>query len=107
MEWILVGSALWAASMPAHDDWLNDLSLMPPMSVTMHALNLAAVVCVFGAGLAQPATTSASTLSAAAALTIPLTIPPLRRPCCRRFHRHVDRPPPAKALENPTESPQG
>ncbi len=49
------------------------------MSVTMHALNLAAVgVLLLAAGLAQPAATNASTLTAAAALTIPLTVPPLR-----------------------------
>src|SRR5262244_2310117 len=37
----MFGLVAAAACMPAHDDWLNDLSLMPPMSVTMHALNAA------------------------------------------------------------------
>ena len=32
--------ALLAACMPAHDDWLNDLSSTPPTSSTMHALRL-------------------------------------------------------------------
>src|SRR5260221_12774289 len=33
-------SAAAAARTPAYDDWLNDLSLMPPVSVTMQARNL-------------------------------------------------------------------
>src|SRR5215467_8558925 len=85
MEWLLVGSACWAACIPAQDDWLNDLSLMPPMSVTMQALNCAAVgVLDFGAGLAQPAASTASTLSAATALNDPLTVPPSAGAACRR-----------------------
>src|SRR5258708_38968961 len=33
-------SAAAAARTPAYDDWLNDLSLMPPVPVTMQARNL-------------------------------------------------------------------
>ena len=40
---ILLGSAAAASVSPAYADWLKDLSLMPPVSVTMQALNLAAV----------------------------------------------------------------
>jgi hypothetical protein len=32
--------------MPCHADWLNDLSLMPPVSVTMHPRNLPVVAAV-------------------------------------------------------------
>src|SRR5579863_7447803 len=50
---------------------------MPPVSVTMHALNTCAVVVgVELLGLAHPATIKASTLNAAAVLAIPLTKPP-------------------------------
>src|SRR6516225_5484788 len=35
----MLGLAAAAASMPAHADWLNDLSLMPPVSVTMQPRN--------------------------------------------------------------------
>src|ERR1700759_490949 len=35
----MLGFAWAAACMPAHDDWLNDLSSTPPVSSTMHALN--------------------------------------------------------------------
>src|SRR5271169_2651610 len=38
--------AAWAACMPAHDEALNDLSSMPPVSVTMQPRNLAVVVAV-------------------------------------------------------------
>jgi hypothetical protein len=34
----MFGFAALAAVMPAHDDWLNDLSSTPPVSRTMHAL---------------------------------------------------------------------
>src|SRR5260370_23030387 len=36
----MLGLAAAAAVRPAYDDWLNDLSLMPPVSVTMQARNL-------------------------------------------------------------------
>jgi hypothetical protein len=32
--------------MPSQEDWLNDLSLMPPVSVTMQPLNEGVVVVV-------------------------------------------------------------
>ena len=36
---VTLGLAAAACCMPSHADWLNDLSLMPPMSVTMQARN--------------------------------------------------------------------
>src|SRR5580700_4010509 len=39
----MLGSAAAAACMPAHDEALNDRSLMPPVSVTMQPRNLALV----------------------------------------------------------------
>src|ERR1700722_7054708 len=36
------GLAVAASCMPSHADWLNDLSLMPPVSVTMQPTNLPA-----------------------------------------------------------------
>jgi hypothetical protein len=38
---VMFGSAAAAACMPAHDEALNDRSLMPPVSVTMQPRNLA------------------------------------------------------------------
>src|ERR1051326_1040788 len=60
-----------AACMPDHEDWLNDLSLMPPVSVTMQPVNLAAVpepepVEDDELGLAHPAASKAAAASAAA-----------------------------------------
>jgi hypothetical protein len=76
---ILLSAAL-AASRPAYDDWLNDLSWMPPVSVTMHALYTDVDAAgVELAGLAHPATIKASALNAAAVLAIPLTNPPNSR----------------------------
>jgi hypothetical protein len=43
--------ALWAACMPAHDEALNDLSSMPPVSVTMQPR----VLAVVAAELLEPA----------------------------------------------------
>src|SRR5215813_3290945 len=107
MEWILSGWAFWASVMPCQDDWLNDLSLMPPMSVTIHALNLAAVVLLFGAGLAHPAASSATTLSAAAALSVPLTVPPLRwRPAAAESPA-CGSGPAGQGTRDPPESPPG
>jgi hypothetical protein len=37
---VMLGLAAAASCMPCHADWLNDLSLMPPVSVTMHPRNL-------------------------------------------------------------------
>src|SRR3984885_11479500 len=36
----MLGLAAAASCMPCHADWLNDLSLMPPVSVTMHPRSL-------------------------------------------------------------------
>jgi hypothetical protein len=41
---ILLGSVAWACCMPCHDEKLNDLSSMPPVSVTMQPRNFPAVV---------------------------------------------------------------
>ena len=38
----MFGLAAAASCMPCHADWLNDLSLMPPVSVTMQPRNLRA-----------------------------------------------------------------
>src|SRR5215470_12504614 len=77
-----------AACMPCHEDWLNDLSLMPPVSVTMHALN--AVVPapepelgVVVVGLAHPAASRATAANAAAARKACLTCNLLFRSACR------------------------
>jgi len=37
---VTLGSAAASSCMPCQADWLNDLSLMPPVSVTMHARKL-------------------------------------------------------------------
>src|SRR5579859_2855045 len=37
---VTFGLAVAASCMPSHADWLNDLSLMPPVSVTMQARKL-------------------------------------------------------------------
>src|SRR5579859_7094644 len=69
-----------AACMPCHEDWLNDLSLMPPVSVTMQPVNFALVpVAVLDElGLAHPAASRATAASAAAARKACLTfLPPL------------------------------
>jgi hypothetical protein len=75
----LLGSAAWASCMPCQDEALNDLSSMPPVSVTMHPLN-DAVDALLDELLGEllldeppdellphAAASSASTLSAAAA----------------------------------------
>ena len=58
-----------AACMPSQEDWLNDLSLMPPVSVTMQPMkwDVVVVVGVDELGLAHPAASRA-------------TAPALRRP---------------------------
>jgi len=45
-----LGLAAAAACMPCHADWLNDLSLMPPVSVTMQPVKLPAAAAVLDAG---------------------------------------------------------
>ena len=68
-----------AACMPAHEDWLNDLSLMPPVSVTMQPVNLAVVepepepFVDDELGLAHPAASKATAANAAAARKAGLT----------------------------------
>ena len=83
------GSAAAASVRPWYEDWLNDLSSMPPVSVTMQALNLAAVLA--GALLDAPldgllpdelephaAASMATTLATATIPSFPLTgLPPL------------------------------
>ena len=67
--------------MPAHDDWLNDLSSMPPVSVTMQAKNLLlAAVPAFvppdelpAVDLPHAAASSTTALNATTALNVPLT----------------------------------
>src|SRR6516165_7122645 len=79
-----------AACMPCHEDWLNDLSLMPPVSVTMQPENLAAVEPepepepVDVLGLAHPAATRATAASPAATWKALLTCYLLFRGACRR-----------------------
>src|SRR5579859_5386568 len=70
--------------MPAHDEALNDLSSMPPVSVTMQPRNLPAEAelpddgldePLLGLeGLAHPAASTAMTPNAATALMVPLTV---------------------------------
>src|SRR5690349_9957569 len=79
-----------AACMPAHEDWLNDLSLIPPVSVTIQPVNLAAVPAPVPLpeddelGLAHPAATKATAASAAATGKALLTSYLLfRGACCR------------------------
>src|SRR6266516_1459461 len=67
---------------PCHDDALKDRSSMPPVSVTMHALKLAADAPPVGLlddegdffALAHPATSIATAASAAAVRMVPLTV---------------------------------
>src|SRR6516162_11501032 len=76
----MFGLAAAAACMPSQMDWLNDLSLMPPKSLTMHPVKWALVVVVVDVlGLAHPAASRASATSAAPAwrafLTCYLLVP--------------------------------
>src|SRR5438105_3302379 len=81
----MFGLAAAAACMPAHEDWLNDLSLMPPVSVTMQPVNLAVPEPEpepepddDELGLAHPAASKATAASAAAARKACLTcLPPV------------------------------
>src|SRR5881275_368012 len=65
----MFGLAAAAACMPSHEDWLNDLSLTPPKSLTMHPVKWALVVVGVDdeLGLAHPAASSATAASAAPA----------------------------------------
>src|SRR6516225_8963928 len=76
-----------AACMPCHEDWLNDLSLMPPVSVTMQPVNLAGVPAPVPfddeLGFAHPAASKATAASAAAARKAGLTSYLLFRSACR------------------------
>src|SRR6266699_2910129 len=77
----MLESACCAACRPPQEDWLNDLSSRPPVSVTMQAEKALAPLDLVEPpppppplpALAHAAVTSASTLSAAAALNVPLT----------------------------------
>src|SRR5215467_1167943 len=77
--------------MPAQEDWLNDLSLMPPVSVTMQPLNLAVVVPLpepelfvdDELGLAHPAASKATAASAAATRKACFTCYLLVQSACR------------------------
>src|SRR5215469_3415836 len=86
----MFGLAAAAACIPCHEDWLNDLSLIPPVSVTIQPVNLAAVPAPVPLpedvvlGLAHPAATKATAASAAAAWKAFLTCYLLfRGACCR------------------------
>src|SRR5437660_10157621 len=75
--------------MPAQEDWLNDLSLMPPVSVTMQPVNLAVVVPEpepvedDELGLAHPAASRAAAASAAATRKACFTCYLLVQSACR------------------------
>ena len=64
------GLAEAAACMPCHADWLNDLSLMPPVSVTMQPVKLpvAAALVVAGADAELDAADALGALDALVAL---------------------------------------
>jgi hypothetical protein len=74
----MLGLAAAAACMPAQADWLNDLSLMPPVSVTMQPRKLpdAAAPVVLDA-LAEPAAAGDDGLAAGvlALLTLDVLLP--------------------------------
>src|SRR5215467_7485766 len=89
-------SADAAACMPCHEDWLNDLSLIPPVSVTIQPVNLAAAPAPVPLpeddelGLAHPAATKATAASAAAAWKAFLTCYLLfRGACCRPLRERL------------------
>src|SRR6516162_6084966 len=93
----MFGLAAAAACIPAHEDWLNDLSLMPPVSVTMQPVNLAGAPAPVPLddelGLAHPAASKATATSAAPARKACLTFNLLFRSACRVL-RWADSPPP-------------
>ena len=96
----MFGFALFAACIPAHDDWLNDLSSTPPVSSTMHALSflpeavpvaavelpdalapLLAELLLAGL-LPQPARAIAATAETAAIFITERTVSPFRGATC-------------------------
>src|SRR5689334_7514121 len=60
----MFGLAAAAACMPCHAVWLNDLSLMPPVSVTMQARNLPPAAALVLAGALAVAPPPAAELEA-------------------------------------------
>ena len=64
----MVGSDLLASRRPCHADALNDRSWMPPVSVTTHATNVAALAIVEDVVDADPAA-AGTTLHKARAVT--------------------------------------
>jgi hypothetical protein len=69
-----------AACMPCHDDWLNDLSSMPPVSVTMQPRNLLLADVplelpdeLLDGELPHAAASSETAPTATTALNVPLT----------------------------------
>ena len=102
----LLGSAACASCMPCQDEALNDLSSMPPVSVTMHPLNDAVDALALDELLGEllldeppdellphAAASSASTLSAAAAGMERLTRILLFRRAAFRADRALPPPP--------------
>src|SRR5690348_7757815 len=83
----MFGLAAAAACMPDHEDSLNDLSLMPPVSVTIQPVNLAGLPAPVPfddeLGLAHPAASKATAASAAAARKVCLTCYLLVQSACR------------------------
>src|SRR5690242_14995217 len=86
----MFGLSAAAACMLSHEDWLNDLSLMPPVSVTMQPVNLAVVVplpepefVVDELGLAHPAASKATAARTVAARKACLTCYLLVQSACR------------------------
>ncbi len=105
-------SAAAAPCIPAHEDWLNDLSLMPPVSVTMQPVKWAVLVAVpedDELGFAHPAATKATALSVAATWKASYRLATsLPGACCRplrerfRSSYHLPPPPPrATGVEDP------
>src|SRR5713226_1465299 len=98
---------LSASCTPCQEDALKDRSSMPPVSVTMHAVNAAAAGLPDPLGdapppeldlvLPQAAASSASTPSAAVARTVCLTVTSCFRGGCDRPHGPLA-PFPARSL---------
>src|SRR3984885_763121 len=63
----MLGLAAAAACMPAHADWLNDLSLMPPVSVTMQPRNALAAGALLAAAVEAGADEAAADVVVVAA----------------------------------------
>src|SRR5579875_2621527 len=82
---IALGSACCASWTPCQEEALNERSSMPPVSVTMHPFRLPVALAELPLDgllpdpallvlLPQPAATMATTLTAATALIVPLTV---------------------------------